>query len=284
MMNKTLKKFSLSKVLCYGLLIIATLLTVFPLIYAFGGSFKSLEEFLKGGTQIFPTEWTLSNYVTAWTQANFGRYTWNSIQYTALSVGLTVLTTAMTGYVLSRAEFKGKKLLQGSMGFMIFLIGAVTIYPIFRLSKSLGLLNSIWGMVIAQVASGQAMFTIIIMGYCDGISKEIDEAANIDGTTFFQTFYMIILPLIKPILATVALLTFRDTWNNFMTPLAFTLSKPELRPLTVGVVMLKDQGDGVTAWNIMLAGTIMALVPILIAYVFLNKYFVAGVTDGAVKG
>ncbi len=284
-MNKgTLKKINIGKIFIYLFLAIATLLTVFPLIYAFGGSFKSLEEFLMGGTQIFPTGWTIDNYIKAWNQANFGRYTWNSIQFTALTVILTVLTTAMTGYVLSRIDFKGKKLLQGAMGFMIFLIGAVTIYPIFKLSKSLGLLNSIWGMVIAQVAAGQAMFTIIVMGYCDGISKEIDEAASIDGTTFFQTFYMIILPLIKPILATVALLTFRDTWNNFMTPLAFTLSKPELRPLTVGVVMLKDQGDGVTAWNIMLAGTIMALVPILIAYAFLNKYFVAGVTDGAVKG
>lgn len=258
---------------------------IFPLIYAIGGSFKSVEEFLQGGIHLFPVEgFNFSNYTTAWQQANFGRYTLNSIFFTGATVIFTIITTSMTGYVLSRAEFCGKKILTGIIGFMIFLLGAVTIYPIFELSRHLGLLNSIWGMTIAQLAASQALFVILVMGYCDGISKTIDEAALIDGASFFQTFYLIIFPIIKPIVATVGLLAFRDAWNSFMIPLAFTLSKPELRPLTVGVVMLKDQGDGVTAWNLMLAGTVMALIPILIVYLFLNKYFIAGITDGAVKG
>lgn len=269
----------------YAFLILVTVSILFPLIYAIGGSFKSVEEFLQGGIHIFPQQgFDFSNYLTAWQQANFGRYTLNSILFTSATVSLTIITTSMTGYVLSRAEFAGKKILQGIIGFMIFLLGAVTIYPIFDLSRSLGLLNSIWGMTIAQLAASQALYVILIMGYCDGISKTIDEAALIDGASFFQTFYLIILPIIKPIIATVGLLSFRDAWNSFMIPLAFTLAKPALRPLTVGVVMLKDQGDGVTAWNLMLAGTVMALIPILIVYLFLNRYFIEGITEGAVKG
>lgn len=269
----------------YAFLILVTALILFPLIYAIGGSFKSVEEFLQGGIHIFPQQgFDFSNYVTAWQQANFGRYTLNSILFAGATVSLTIITTSMTGYVLSRAEFAGKKILQSIIGFMIFLLGAVTIYPIFDLSRRLGLLNSIWGMTIAQLAASQALYVILVMGYCDGISRTIDEAALIDGASFFQTFYLIILPIIKPIVATVGLLSFRDAWNSFMIPLAFTLAKPALRPLTVGVVMLKDQGDGVTAWNLMLAGTVMALIPILIVYLFLNRYFIEGITEGAVKG
>ncbi len=279
------KSSEIGTIVIYAFLIIATILTLYPLFYAIGGSFKSLEEFLQGGMNLFPRQGgTIDNYITAWKQAKFGIYTVNSILFTVGSVILTVATTAMTGFVLSRADFVGKKLLIGLLGFMIFLLGAVTIYPIFRISRALGLLNSLWGMIIAQVAAAQPLFVMLVMGYCDGISKEIDEAATIDGASFFQIFAVIIFPIIKPILATVGLLAFRDAWNSFMLPLAFTIAKPELRPLTVGVVMLKDQGDGVTAWNLMLAGTIMALVPILVVYLFMNKYFIEGLTDGAVKG
>jgi len=273
----------IEKSLFYLFFITVSISILFPIIYTVGGSFKSLNEFLLGGINIFPETLDFSNYTKAWKQANFSKYTLNSVIFSFLTVVFTVATTSMSGYVLSRREFPGKKYLLGSINFNIFLIGAVTLYPIFDIMKSLGLLNSIWGMVIAQVAVGQALFTIIIMGYCDGIPRSLDEAAEVDGAGFFRTFFYIILPTMKPILATVALLTFRDTWNSFMMPLAFTLSKPALRPLTVGVVMLKDQGEGIAAWNVMLAGTVMSLIPVMIVYVFLNRYFIAGLTAGSVK-
>lgn len=139
-------------------------------------------------------------------------------------------------------------------------------------------------MVITQIATAQPFYCILVMGYCNGISKEIDEAATIDGASFFKVYTTILMPIMKPILATTGILAFRDTWNNYMMPLAFTLSRSELRPLTVGVVLLKDQGDGVAAWSTMLAGTVMSIVPILIVYLFLNRYFIEGITAGAIKG
>lgn len=278
-----MKEYKL-KIPLYIFLGIIIIFICFPIVYAIGGSFKSLEGFLVGGLTIFPKEFHFENYFTAWKQANFSRYTLNSIVFSGVSVIGTLITASMTGYTLSRSNFPGKKFLMGTFGFMLFLLGAVTLYPIFILCKHLGLLNSIWGMVIAQVAASQPFFCIIIMSYCEGISKEIDESARIDGASFFKTYCHIIFPIIKPIIATVAILQFRDAWNNFMMPLAFSLSKPQIRPLTVGVVMLKDQGEGVSAWNLMMAGTVLSIVPILVVYMFLNRYFIEGITEGAVKG
>ena len=116
------------------------------------------------------------------------------------------------------------------------------------------------------------------------VPKELDEAAKIDGCTFFQTFYKIILPVLKPILATVALLSFRGGWNEYILPLVFTMTDASKRPLTVGVTMLKNAGDGAAAWNIMFAGATIAIVPILVIYIFASKYFINGMTAGAVKG
>ncbi len=272
------------KVLLYIFMAIVISCTCFPLIYAIGGSFKSLEDFLVGGLVIIPQKLHFENYVTAWEQANFSRYTLNSIVFAGASVIGTIITTTMAGYTLSRSEFPGNKLIIGIFGFMLFLLEAVTLYPIFLLCKNLGLLNSVWGMIITQVAAGQPLYAIIVMGYCNGISKQIDEAARIDGASFFRIYYQIIFPMIKPIIATVAILQFREAWNSFMRPLAFSLSRPEIRPLTVGVVMLKDQGEGVTAWNLMMAGTVLSIIPILIVYLFMNRYFIAGITQGSVKG
>ena len=263
---------------------IVIFLLIFPLIYAIGGSLKSTEEFLLGGMKVFPTEWRWGNYLKAWNQANFARYTWNSIAFAVASVIGIVITTSMTGYTMSRCDFPGKKLLTGTFGFMMFLIGAVTLFPIFQLCKTLGLLDSIWGMVITQIATAQPFYCILVIGYCNGISKEIDEAATIDGAGFFRTYSTILMPIMKPILATTGILAFRDAWNNYMMPLAFTLSRSELRPLTVGVVLLKDQGDGVAAWSTMLAGTVMSIAPILIVYLILNRFFIEGITAGAIKG
>ena len=129
-----------------------------------------------------------------------------------------------------------------------------------------------------------AAVIFLIRGYMNSVPKELDEAAKIDGCTFFQTFYKIILPVLKPILATVALLSFRGGWNEYILPLVFTMTDASKRPLTVGVTMLKNAGDGAAAWNIMFAGATIAIVPILVIYIFASKYFINGMTAGAVKG
>jgi len=274
----------------FGLLVLllfltlAVLLTVFPILFAILSSFKGKEEFLLGGARILPEAWAWENYTTAWKMANFAVYTMNSLLISAGTVVGAITISSMAGFTLSRLNFPGKKLLVGSFSMTLFISGVVIMYPIFRLCQSLGMTNNLWGMIIVQISVGMVMDIFLVTNYCTGISKEIDEAARIDGCSFFKTYLRIILPVIKPILATIGLLEFKNAWNNYLIPLAFTLSNKAIRPLTVGVISLKDSNEGISAWNLMVAGAVMSIIPILIVYLFMNRFFIAGMTEGAVKG
>ena len=123
-----------------------------------------------------------------------------------------------------------------------------------------------------------------LWGFTKAIPKELDEAAIIDGCSIYQVYYRIILPLTKPILAVVALFSFRNAWNDYITGLVMTITAPALKTLTVAVVQLKYSVNAAAEWNILLAGASIAIVPILIVYMFANKQFIAGLTSGAVKG
>ena len=121
-------------------------------------------------------------------------------------------------------------------------------------------------------------------GYVESLPYAVDEAAKIDGCSFFQTFVHIIAPLLKPILATIAILQFKGSWNEYLYPTIFTLTEPNQRTLMVGLMALKNSGEAATSWNLMLTGSTIALIPVLVAYSVGNKYFVKGISAGAVKG
>lgn len=124
----------------------------------------------------------------------------------------------------------------------------------------------------------------LIKSYIDTLPDEIIEAAKIDGCKFFTTFIHIIAPLLKPVLATIALLIFQLSWNDYIMPTIFTMNRPEQRTLIVGLMALKNSGESASNWALMLAGSCVALIPVLFAYTTANKYFVKGLTAGAVKG
>lgn len=279
-----IKKISIGAISAFLFLSLMTVIALFPLVYAFFGSFKSSVEFLSGGANILPVRWDASSYEIAWREANFARYTINSVVISLLTVVLTLLVGSMASYVLSRADFRGKNLIITLLGLVMFIPGVVLIFPIFQMCQNLHLLGTIWSMVITQTASGLPFLVILMNSYMNGISREIDEAAQIDSCGFFRLYWNIILPLSKPILATAALFAFKSAWNSYLLPLALSLSKPAIRPLTVGVIALKDMGEGITAWNIMIAGSVMALLPMVVVFLFMNRFFIAGITAGSVKG
>ena len=144
--------------------------------------------------------------------------------------------------------------------------------------------TSLLSVILIAAGTGQATYIFLVRGFMSTISKELDDAAKIDGCTFFQIYYRITLPLLKPILATTGLLSFRAGWNEYIMPLVFTMSNEKMRPLTVGVTMLKNSGDGTAAWNLMFAGATISIVPIVVIYIFTSKHFMSGMTAGAVKG
>ena len=267
------------------LMVILAIITIFPVVYIVLGSFKSNVELLVGGSNIFPSEWHFENYVQAWTGAKFATYTWNSV---VISVGVMLISlfiSTMAGYVFSRSHFRGKNLIYGIfVAFMFINVGSVSIRPLFELATAVHLTESLIPIILISVGTGQATYIFLSRGFVDSVPRELDEAAKIDGCTFFQTFIRIILPVLKPVMGTIALLSFRQGWNEYIMPLVFTMARDNLRPLTVGVNMLKATGGGAAAWNVMFAGASIAVVPMLIIYIIFNRNFMSGSTAGAVKG
>jgi multiple sugar transport system permease protein len=128
------------------------------------------------------------------------------------------------------------------------------------------------------------VFVYIVRGFINTLPKALDEAAKIDGCSFTGIFFKIIFPLLQPVIATIGILTFQGTWNSYLMPTIFTLGNPSQRTIIAGVVALKNTGGAASAWNLMLAGSAISIVPVLVAFAIGNKYFVAGLANGAVKG
>ncbi|MFV0504961.1 MAG: carbohydrate ABC transporter permease [Lachnospirales bacterium] len=281
--NKKIKYISYT--IMYLFLLVLTLYTLYPILYIIFGSFKNNKELVSGGTNFLPDVFVFSNYIDAWTMGNFGRYTINSIFLSTFTTIGVLFVSTMAGYVFARKDFKFKKLLFNSLiAFMFVNVGSVSLRPLFELAVNLNLNQTLLGVVIILIGKHQATNIFLVRGYMSSIPKELDDAAAIDGCGLFRTYLQIILPVLKPIVATIALLTFRAGWNEYILPNVFTLSNPDMRPLTVGVVSLKYAGDGAAAWNIMFAGSAMSIIPIVILYLCTSKFFMSGLTSGSVKG
>jgi ABC-type glycerol-3-phosphate transport system permease component len=272
-----------SQIVKWAFLLAMVAMTLYPVLYAVLGSVKSNQELTLGGS-ILPDEWLFSNYIKAFTYGNFGQYTLNSIIVAGTVTLLALVTSSLAGYVFARREFACKKFIMGLyLAFMFISLGSVTLYPLYMLFYPLGWTNNLTAMTLIMTG-GQAANVFLINGFIKSVPKELDEAAMIDGCTPFQIYRIVILPMIRPILAVVMLFSFRTAWNEYITPLIMTIGNPDLRTLTVAVVQLKYSSNAAAEWHIMLAGASIALLPVLLIYIFTHKQFIAGLTAGAVKG
>ncbi|MGI6018130.1 MAG: carbohydrate ABC transporter permease [Marvinbryantia sp.] len=279
------KKILTAYMIIYIFLFALAIVVVFPIIYILLSSFKSNQEILVGGVDLLPKEWKLDNYSQAWTMANFGTLTFNSIFYAFFCVIGGVISAVTAGYVFARGKTKITKFINGMVLCSMFIsIGTLSLYPQLNLAKSMGLSGTLWGPIIIHVFGMSATQVFIATGFIRQISPEIDEAARIDGCGFFKIFVKIIFPLCKPLIATSGLMAFRTAWSDYLLPYVFTISEKSKWPLVVGVVSLKSNGEAVSSWNLMLAGISISILPMLIVYLFLNRYFIDGLTEGAVKG
>jgi len=279
-----LKKFFIHTPL-YVFLGAILILTIFPVVYVILASFKSNQEILSAGANLIPKKITLENYKLAWVLADFKQYTWNSVYMSSLIVLGTIITSSMGGYVFSRGKFPGKRIIFALFTSTMFIsMGSVTIYPLLQICRGLHINNSLWGVIIINVFGLHITNLYLVKGFIDAIPYEVDEASKMDGCSFFRIYWNIIFPLLKPIIATVALITFRTAWNDYLLPLVFTLARPKQAPLVVGLVALKGSGEAASSWNLMMAGSAISMVPMLTIYFALNRYFISGLTTGAVKG
>lgn len=252
---------------------------LYPLVWMVASSLKSNADVFSN-LSLFSNVLHLENYTRAWTDARIGDYFVNTVMITVGSILITVTVVAMMGYVLGRYRFPGSPVVIGFFALMIFLPEGYTIIPIVDLLHTLHLDTSLWGLTLAEAGGAHIVSTLLFAGYFRQLPKELGEAATVDGAGFVRTFWQVYLPLAKPVVAVAVILQFMHAWNDFLLPLVVTLTRPDLRTLSVG--MYAFQGENFTDWTGMLAASTISLLPIVILFLFLQRYFVEGIA-GAVK-
>lgn len=253
---------------------------IYPFIWTFSSSFKSTTEIFDSISP-FTSVVRLSNWIRAWQEANMGRYFLNTVLVAGGSVIISVLTAALMGYALGRYTFAGRKVMFGLFALVIFLPEGYTIIPIYDLLTRLHLDNSLWGVILAEAGGVNVVAVLLYAGFFGQLPKELEEAARMDGAGFWRTFARIYLPLARPVTATAIILQFLHSWNDFLLPLVFTLTKPGLRTLSVGVYALRN--DYQSDWGVMTAASTIALLPVIVVFLFLQRHFIASIA-GAIKG
>lgn len=253
---------------------------IYPFLWMVSASFKTQMEIFRGGTSLMPKEFRWENYRRAWVDADFGRYLLNTVIVTAGATLLVLTHCSLTGYVLGRYSFAGKKIVIGVLVGTLFIPAGYTIIPVLEIAERLHMLNSHWGLIIVLGGGGHTAAILLMAGYFSQLPKELEEAAILDGAGFAQIFLRIMLPLAKPALATVGIMTVLSTWNSFFVPLVFTFSRPELRTLSVGMQAFVGQHE--TDWAGMAAGATISLIPVMVIFLLLQRFYIEGIA-GAVK-
>jgi ABC-type glycerol-3-phosphate transport system permease component len=254
---------------------------IYPLLWALAGATRTNADFLNQGLGLNFGDQLIQNFAGAWNQANFSQYFLNTVVVTVTTVVFVVLFSAAAGYALARTDFPGRRLVMIVIAVTFFLPRGYTMIPIYDLITQLGLLNSLVSVIVVQVGSGMIFSTFLFMGFFRTLPHELEEAATIDGAGFNQTFARIVLPLAKPMIATIGLFTFISSWNDFLLPLIFTLGQPSLRTIPVGLYAFI--GESSTNWSGLAAASVLSLIPIVIVFVVAQKYIISAIA-GAVKG
>ncbi|YCH08989.1 carbohydrate ABC transporter permease [Arthrobacter sp. alpha11c] len=267
------------KIGLYGLLIVAALIALFPLLWMVSGSLQSLEELL-AGKSLVPLDAHWENYVTAWVQGDLGMYLLNSITYTLAAVAGILVASSMAGYALARMEFRGK-------GIFTVVILAVMIIPApamflaqYRLLTDLGLTNSRVGYVLILITSGVPMATLIMRSFFASQPKDLEEAAALDGASSLRIFASVILPLAKPGLAAVAVIQGLAAWNEYLMALVL-FDDNSLMPIQRGLTSF-DSAE-TPQQQILLAATAISIVPVIVFYLLAQRHIVKGIGAGAIK-
>ena len=280
-------RFQLSRGLIFAALIGYALWVVFPMVWMAYSSLKTDQAIFRDAFALPPAgDMQFSNYAHAWREAHFGDYFLNSVLVTTTSVALIVALGSMAAYALARFYHPA-----GKAVFWLFLAGLMvpvqlSIVPLFFELRGLGLLNSIWGLILVYTANGLPFAIFILAGFFRGLPRSLYEAAIIDGCGEWSAFWRVMLPLAKPGLVTVAIFQFIGIWKEYF--FAFMLTGGDAaghaRTLPLGLANLAMAAQYHTDFGMLFAGLVLVTLPILIVYVLLQQHIVRGVTAGALKG
>lgn len=281
MIKNIIKKFSI-----HLILIITSLLSIFPFIWLISTSLKgNAENIFAYPPQLIPTDFTWANYTGVWKRVDFIAYFINSMIVAGGTVILNLLLSALAGYPLARMEFKGKKIVFFAVLATIMIPFQAIMLPVYLITIKLHMMDSVnnfAGFIGLIMPFAVNAFGIFLMRQAFlGIPREMEEAAIVDGCNVLQLFFKILLPMVKPSLAVLAIFTFIGSWGEFLWP-SIVLTKEAMYTLPVGINNL--QGMFSSNWRFIAAGSILATIPIIIFFLALQRYFISGENEGAVKG
>jgi multiple sugar transport system permease protein len=262
----------------FVVLCVLALMIVFPFIWMLFTSLKPESEIAVFPPQLLPKTWTLANYENVWTRIPFARLFLNSVLFAGSVTAISLLLDSMSAYALARLEFRGRTVVFYVILIALMLPFQVMFVPLFVTVHDLGLLNSFGGLVIPRATNAFGIF--MLRQFFLTLPKELDEAARIDGCGEFSIYWRIILPLSGPALATLAIFHFMYNWNDLLWPLLIT-SSLEMRTLPAGLALFV--GSHVVEYGVVMAGAVLALLPLLIAFMFAQRYFIQGIAMTGIK-
>ena len=251
-----------------------------PLLWLTSTAFKSpTENVFQFPPQLLPKNPTLNNFVEVWKQEPFGQYFLNSIFVASLTVSLNLLLSSLAAYPLARLDFAGKNILFSAIISTIMIPFQIVMIPLYILTVQLGLKNTYLGVIFPAIASAFGIF--LLRQAFQGVPKELEEAARIDGCSELGIWWNVMLPSVKPALVTLAIFVFIGSWSDFLWPL-LVLDDPQFYTLPLGVSKLA--GTFSTDWRLIAAGSLISIAPILIFFLFMQRYIVPSEAASGVKG
>ncbi len=276
-----------TKCVQYIILTAMAIMMLFPLVYAFFSAFKTNTELMAYPERLFPEKFMFSNIgkILNSDKIDVKRGFFNSLWFTSASVVISLFLSSVCGYVFARGKFKGKKLLFMIFSALMFIsMGPITIYPTLRIVSALRLEKSLAGLLVTRLFGIPVIEMYMVKGFIDSLPKALDESAKLDGCTFIGILFKIIVPMLKPLLATLAILAFKSSWNEYITPAIYTMTAPKQQTMMVQIMALKNSGQGASDWTLLFMAAIIMVIPVLVIFIIFNKQITESVTSGAIKG
>jgi glucose/mannose transport system permease protein len=282
------RRYLIGRVGVYAFLTVFAFIYILPLFVIVANSFRELPEIIRYGLISFPHSFSLKGWSTVWGSYCVGgtcegiRHNFmNSLIMTIPATIVSTLLGLMNGYILSKWRFRGSEIIFTCMMFGVFMPGQVSLMPWAFILGHLGLSNSIAGLILIHCVQGISFTTLFCRNYYLNIPDDLIKAARIDGAGFWRIFYKIILPLSAPILIVTVIWQFTGIWNEYLFGVVFTGGRSQ--PITASLIGMATGGTNVRVYDVMSAGVLIGAIPPLLIYLFGGKYFVRGLTQGAVK-
>ncbi|MEP6574076.1 MAG: carbohydrate ABC transporter permease [Gemmatimonadota bacterium] len=269
----------LLRTLLLGVLIGGAIIALMPTLWMISASLMPTGEATSYPPRLLPSRVTFEHYTTVLTNLKLGRYFVNSVIVTVTATVGSLVINSMAGYALAKFRFAGRETVMQVLVAGLLIPAQVTMLPLFLLLKNLGFINTYAGAIIPSLASIFGIF--MIRQYALSLPDDLLDAARIDGASEFRIYRTVVLPVLAPILATFAIFTFINTWNDFLWPLIVLSDESKY---TLPVALANLSGEHVQDFELMMAGSVVTVLPVLAGFLLLQRYYIEGVTAGSVKG